>query len=323
MAKIPAFPSMDIIAGFKGTLDFYTWKGLKIVRKWPVITGHRSTPREAANQSQFRYFQKSLKAVKFHNRHLWRSTARLANWRWHELAYRWYKGGHLGSLFEDGSPFYPRLKPWPDPLNRSWFHHVAHWIYRDGDLWLVFWLDRPIFNMTLITSPRQPLLNEVTRTERGVTKVCGDEPVRWVGERYHTMSSGFWNETPVVTHALQLPDVELPIHKHLYAQLVGQRGLEFPGTPYFETVYDYSSGPIFRLHLDNLDGAADDGTWYARPVDPAFPLDPIDVRLRFHRYNRQWRSWRWPIVRLPENSDIALHTPYPLEDFPPAGRLPA
>ena len=35
MARLTALPSIDIIHGFKGTLDFYLWKGLPCARKWP------------------------------------------------------------------------------------------------------------------------------------------------------------------------------------------------------------------------------------------------------------------------------------------------
>jgi len=35
MARIDALPSIDIIRGFKGILDFYLWRGLPCVRAWP------------------------------------------------------------------------------------------------------------------------------------------------------------------------------------------------------------------------------------------------------------------------------------------------
>ncbi len=36
MARLTALPSIDIIRGFKGILDFYLWKGLPCVRAWPT-----------------------------------------------------------------------------------------------------------------------------------------------------------------------------------------------------------------------------------------------------------------------------------------------
>lgn len=37
MAKINALPSLEVINTLKGTLDYYYWKGIPCVRKWPVI----------------------------------------------------------------------------------------------------------------------------------------------------------------------------------------------------------------------------------------------------------------------------------------------
>ncbi|GAI36660.1 unnamed protein product, partial [marine sediment metagenome] len=38
MARLTALPSIDIIHGFQGVLDFYLWKGLPCVRRWPRMT---------------------------------------------------------------------------------------------------------------------------------------------------------------------------------------------------------------------------------------------------------------------------------------------
>ncbi|MBA7527121.1 hypothetical protein ES705_19295 [subsurface metagenome] len=35
MPVIKALPGLEVIQGFKGTLDFYYWKGIPCVRKWP------------------------------------------------------------------------------------------------------------------------------------------------------------------------------------------------------------------------------------------------------------------------------------------------
>lgn len=43
MARIDVLPSIDIIRGFKGILDFYTWKGLPCVRAWPKYRPARQT----------------------------------------------------------------------------------------------------------------------------------------------------------------------------------------------------------------------------------------------------------------------------------------
>ncbi|GAH57728.1 unnamed protein product, partial [marine sediment metagenome] len=52
MAKITSLPSLDIIHGFRGILDFYLWKGIPCVRKWPVNPkSHHSEATKAAAQT--------------------------------------------------------------------------------------------------------------------------------------------------------------------------------------------------------------------------------------------------------------------------------
>lgn len=43
MARLTALPSLDIIHGLKGVLDFYLWKGLPCVRSWPRMTKAQQT----------------------------------------------------------------------------------------------------------------------------------------------------------------------------------------------------------------------------------------------------------------------------------------
>lgn len=43
MARLDALPSIDIIHGFKGILDFYLWKGLPCVRSWPRMSKAKQT----------------------------------------------------------------------------------------------------------------------------------------------------------------------------------------------------------------------------------------------------------------------------------------
>lgn len=43
MAIIKSMPAEAIISGFKGTLDFYYYMGLLVVRKWPSSPGHIRT----------------------------------------------------------------------------------------------------------------------------------------------------------------------------------------------------------------------------------------------------------------------------------------
>lgn len=53
MARLTALPSVDIIRGFKGTLDFYLWKGLPCVRAWPRWRPARQTDASKASAALF------------------------------------------------------------------------------------------------------------------------------------------------------------------------------------------------------------------------------------------------------------------------------
>lgn len=54
MAKITQLPSQAIISGFKGTLDFYLWKGIACVRKWPRSPGKKRAPAVEAQWNDFK-----------------------------------------------------------------------------------------------------------------------------------------------------------------------------------------------------------------------------------------------------------------------------
>lgn len=55
MAKITKMPGLSIINGFKGTLDFYLWKGIACVRSWPRSPGHDRAPAVQAQWAQFAF----------------------------------------------------------------------------------------------------------------------------------------------------------------------------------------------------------------------------------------------------------------------------
>lgn len=44
MAKITKMPSMAIVNGFKGVIDFYVHRGQPCARKWPRSPGHDRAP---------------------------------------------------------------------------------------------------------------------------------------------------------------------------------------------------------------------------------------------------------------------------------------
>jgi len=61
MARLTALPSIDIIQGFKGVLDFYLWKGLPCVRKWPYTPPSKRT---AGTKSAASLFGEILKSYR-------------------------------------------------------------------------------------------------------------------------------------------------------------------------------------------------------------------------------------------------------------------
>lgn len=53
MAKITKLPGLNIIKGFRGTLDFYVWMGIACVRSWPRSPGRKRAPAVEAQWSAF------------------------------------------------------------------------------------------------------------------------------------------------------------------------------------------------------------------------------------------------------------------------------
>ena len=55
MAILDTLPSKAIIDGLKGVLDFYSWKGIPVVRSWPRSPGHDRSPAVEAQWVAFGY----------------------------------------------------------------------------------------------------------------------------------------------------------------------------------------------------------------------------------------------------------------------------
>lgn len=75
MATLKKMPPQAIIDGFKGTIDFYYWRGIPCVRKWPVWHPRTPTPVEATNQHSFAYCNKA-----------WKDLPANIKTRWNEMA---------------------------------------------------------------------------------------------------------------------------------------------------------------------------------------------------------------------------------------------
>jgi len=53
VAKITKLPGLEVVKGFKGTLDFYVWKGTACVRSWPRSPGRKRAPAVEAQWTPF------------------------------------------------------------------------------------------------------------------------------------------------------------------------------------------------------------------------------------------------------------------------------
>ncbi|MBA7588906.1 hypothetical protein ES708_30977 [subsurface metagenome] len=54
MAIIKKMPSLAIIDGLKGTIDYYVYMGVPCARRWPRSPGHRRTPEVEAQWAVFK-----------------------------------------------------------------------------------------------------------------------------------------------------------------------------------------------------------------------------------------------------------------------------
>lgn len=55
MPLLDSLPDPDTIKRWEGQLDYYVWRGLPIVRKWPIMTVKTRSPAVQAQQAA--YFQ--------------------------------------------------------------------------------------------------------------------------------------------------------------------------------------------------------------------------------------------------------------------------
>lgn len=75
MAKIAKLPSLAIINGFKGTIDFYVHDGQPCARSWPRSPGHKRSPAVQAGWSAFTWASQNWQALSEEVRHAYRDMA--------------------------------------------------------------------------------------------------------------------------------------------------------------------------------------------------------------------------------------------------------
>lgn len=93
MTVLTALPSQAIINGFKGTVDFYLWKGVACARKWPRWRRRTATPEEAANQDAFRYINQVAGSLDPYIIAQYQAMAAGTPFTWKDLLVRAYMKG--------------------------------------------------------------------------------------------------------------------------------------------------------------------------------------------------------------------------------------
>ena len=86
-------PSAKVIRGYKGTLDFYHWKGIPVCRSWPHAKFRLPYPAEAANQARFAAAMKAWAGLDITVKQAWVAQAQGTTYRPQDLYLRAYLRG--------------------------------------------------------------------------------------------------------------------------------------------------------------------------------------------------------------------------------------
>lgn len=79
MAKITRLPSQALISGLKGALDYYVWKGIPCVRKWPRSPGHNRSPLVEEQWPAFSYAAANWNSLAPYVQEAYKTTAAAAS----------------------------------------------------------------------------------------------------------------------------------------------------------------------------------------------------------------------------------------------------
>lgn len=61
--KLAGAPPRAVVLGFKGSIDFYTWKGIPVARRWPRSPGKTRAPQVAAQYNDFKFITQGFKTI--------------------------------------------------------------------------------------------------------------------------------------------------------------------------------------------------------------------------------------------------------------------
>ncbi len=100
MAKIKRLPSLNIIRGFKGTIDYYVYMGQPCARAWPKSPGKR---RAASVMAQWPVFTAAAS--------LWKQLSPEVKQVYHDFAVStnltgrdWFTRGYISGIYQKPPP---------------------------------------------------------------------------------------------------------------------------------------------------------------------------------------------------------------------------
>ena len=90
MATLTKLPSLAVIDGFKGVVDFYVSRGLNCARRWPRSPGHRRAPSVEAQWLAFTTATRLWKQLPSHIQDAYRELSHgttLSGYEWFLRSY--------------------------------------------------------------------------------------------------------------------------------------------------------------------------------------------------------------------------------------------
>ena len=279
MVKLTTLPHKSIIKGLAGALDFYVVHGQAIVRKWPSKFHGPPTVAESCNQQRFKQWQESSKCYSQRVRLLDKGAVYLSDWRWNDYAFKRYLGQahYAPRAVHFTLPTVPTPCP-TEPFQLWQCHDLYFSLTRRTDedldpphgLWrkrywldLVAWVDLPGMELEWMVSHRAPRVHRHTKLDRGERVFCGWDAYELPEESPRYGSSGFYGESPFVTHNLTFSTHTSPYLPGLFFGYLRASQYEWPWWP---DPHAYSIGPLFYVDT------------------PSYPSMPVGAT-RFHRLN--------------------------------------
>lgn len=95
MVVLTALPLQSIISGFRGSIDFYLYKGLPVARSWPRKPIGKRAPAVQPYINQFTYAMHLSRQLSSNIRQAYVTMASPTSLRWQDFLIRCYINGSL------------------------------------------------------------------------------------------------------------------------------------------------------------------------------------------------------------------------------------